>query len=106
VFTDTARLALTVAGVWLGSGKWLGRRLRDADPGLHQALTAALRIAVARTVEAGAYTMAGSGTGARAGTAALRAVASRVLDHAGGRVMEGYYRAAPADLHDRPSRSV
>jgi hypothetical protein len=40
-----ARLALSIAGWWLGTGKWLGRRLREADPATHDALVAGLRAA-------------------------------------------------------------
>jgi hypothetical protein len=43
----TARLALSTAGWWLGTGKWLGRRLREADPATHDALVAGLRAATA-----------------------------------------------------------
>lgn len=36
-------LALLSAGVWLGSGKWLARRLRTADPDAADALAACAR---------------------------------------------------------------
>jgi len=41
VFTATAELALLLAGAWLGSGKWLLRELRSADPVLAGQLLAA-----------------------------------------------------------------
>jgi hypothetical protein len=74
VFTETALLALTLHGAWLGTGKWLARHLRAADPGLHDTLMAAFRTAVAGE------------------KAALTEVTGEVLDRAGGRLMEGYRR--------------
>jgi hypothetical protein len=74
VFNATALLAITLHGRWLGTGKWLGRQLRAADPQLHRDLMAAFRQAV---------------TGDEA---ALAGVAERVLDRAGGRLTEGYRR--------------
>jgi hypothetical protein len=41
VWTQTAELALVLAGHWLGSGKWLLRELRDGDPALAERLVAA-----------------------------------------------------------------
>lgn len=41
VFVETAELALLLAGAWLGSGKWLLRELRAADPALADRLVAA-----------------------------------------------------------------
>jgi hypothetical protein len=41
VFVETAELALLLAGAWLGSGKWLLRELRAADPELAEQLVAA-----------------------------------------------------------------
>ena len=41
VFVETAELALLLAGAWLGSGKWLLRELRSADPVLAGQLLAA-----------------------------------------------------------------
>jgi hypothetical protein len=41
VFVETATLALLLAGAWLGSGKWLLRELRAADPVLAGQLLAA-----------------------------------------------------------------
>lgn len=77
LFTATARLALTAAGAWQGSGKWLGRMLRTADPALHAELVHALGEAVASRV------------------APLRRVGYGVLDRAGGRLIEGYHKPAP-----------
>lgn len=81
VFTEAATLALTAAGSWLGAGKWLSRRLRDIDPPLHGALTAAMRAA------------------AGGDPRPLRQAAYGVLGRAGGRLMEGYHRPAPAAAH-------
>ena len=80
VLTSTAELALTIAGQWLAGGKWLGRRLRSTDHDLHATLLAAFR------------------TAAGGDPSLLRTVAYRVLDRAGGRLMEGYYRSAPSDI--------
>lgn len=41
VFVETAELALLLAGAWLGSGKWLLRELRAADPALAERLVTA-----------------------------------------------------------------
>jgi hypothetical protein len=76
-FTAAARLALTVAGAWQGSGKWLGRMLRATDPSLHAALVHAFGEAVAGRV------------------GPLRRVGYEVLDRAGGRLIEGYHKSAP-----------
>ncbi|RAG85149.1 nucleotidyltransferase domain-containing protein, partial [Streptacidiphilus pinicola] len=62
-------------GRWLGAGKWLSRRLADADPGLHDRLTAAL------TAVAG---------GAPDGTEWMVAAVTEALDRAGGPLWEGY----------------
>ena len=40
-----AELALTVRGRWLGEGKWLARRLAEAEPGLASRLLAGVRAA-------------------------------------------------------------
>jgi hypothetical protein len=69
-WTQTAELALLLAGSWLGSGKWLLRELRAADPALAADLLAAI------------------GDPDR-----LTAVTDQVLTRAGGRLFEGY-RAA------------
>ncbi len=79
LYAETARLALLLAGSWLGTGKWLARRLRATDADLYTSLTAGLRAAVAD-----------------ADGGQLRAVAEEVLDRAGGRLMEGYRRDRPA----------
>ncbi len=70
VLTDTAELALLLAGRWLGGGKWLLRELRALDASLADALLAA-----------------------REDPAALARLAGDVLAQAGGRLWEGY-RAA------------
>jgi len=66
VWTATAELALMLAGHWLGSGKWLLRELRAADPLLADRMVAAI------------------GSPAR-----LTQVADEVLGRAGGRFWEG-----------------
>ncbi|HLL66937.1 MAG TPA: nucleotidyltransferase domain-containing protein [Micromonosporaceae bacterium] len=80
ILTTAATLALTGAGVWLGGGKWLSRRLLASDPALHRMLLAAHRAAVAD-----------------GDTAVLGTVAAGILDRAGGRLMHGYHRDAPAE---------
>ncbi len=67
VWTATAELALALAGHWGGSGKWLLRELRDADPALARRLVSAI------------------GEPAR-----LTAAADEVLGRAGGRCWAGY----------------
>jgi hypothetical protein len=42
LWTETAELALLLAGRWLGSGKWLLRELRAADPALAARMVAAI----------------------------------------------------------------
>jgi hypothetical protein len=42
VWTATAELALVLAGHWLGTGKWLLRELREADPVLADRMVAAI----------------------------------------------------------------
>jgi hypothetical protein len=64
---ETAELALLLAGRWFGSGKWLLRELRSADPVLAAGLIAALD---------------------RPGE--LAGLAEGVLISAGGRLWEGY----------------
>jgi predicted nucleotidyltransferase len=46
VFTDVADLALISRGRWSGAGRWLTRRLRDADGALTDHLVAGLSAAV------------------------------------------------------------
>jgi len=79
VYAETSRLALMLTGSWLGTGKWLARRLREADPDGYLALNAALRAAIAG-----------------ADATPLRRVAEEVLGRAGGRLMEGYHRDYPS----------
>ncbi|MET7370811.1 nucleotidyltransferase domain-containing protein [Streptomyces sp. NPDC005566] len=67
-----SELALLAGGHWLGTGKWLSRRLAAADPELHRALTEAATQAV---------------TGHTNGFAA---VVAEVLDQAGGPLWDGY----------------
>lgn len=67
VLTDTAELALLLAGRWLGGGKWLLRELRALDASLADGLLAA-----------------------REDPAALTRLAGDVLAGAGGRLWEGY----------------
>ncbi|WP_236003337.1 cupin domain-containing protein [Nonomuraea antri] len=81
VVEATARLALSVAGRWQGGGKWLLRELLAHDPALAAELLAA------------------QNDGVR-----LFAVASDVLERAGGRLWEGY--RAPGDPFHRPLRHV
>jgi hypothetical protein len=67
VWTQTAELALLLAGSWLGGGKWLLRELRAADPEL-----------------AGRLLLAAGDP------AALTDLADQVLRGAGGRLWEGF----------------
>ncbi|MFE2374715.1 nucleotidyltransferase domain-containing protein [Streptomyces sp. NPDC059398] len=67
-----SELVLLVGGHWLGSGKWLSRRLAAADPGLHRALTEAVVPAVAGE------------------TSAFAAAVTEVLERAGGPLWDGY----------------
>jgi hypothetical protein len=71
VLRDTAELALVTAGRWLGTGKWLLRELRAADPQLADQLIAA-----------------------RDDPARLAAMADGVLAVAGGRLWDGYRQVA------------
>jgi hypothetical protein len=71
VVRETAELALVTGGRWLGSGKWLLRELRAADPQLAEELVAA-----------------------REDPARLAAIASGVLARAGGRLWDGYRQVA------------
>jgi len=74
LWTATAQLALVLAGHWLGTGKWLLRELRAADPVFAGRMTAAL-----------------------ADPAALPGLAREVLDHAGGPLWDGYRVARNRD---------
>jgi hypothetical protein len=69
---QTAELALLLAGSWLGTGKWLLRELRAADPAVAAAL------------------LASAGNPER-----LTAVADQVLSRAGGRLWASYRVSAP-----------
>jgi hypothetical protein len=67
IVMQTAELTLLTAGAWLGSGKWLLRELRQAEPDLADDLMAAIGDPVS-----------------------LAAIADRVLDRTGGRLWAGY----------------
>jgi hypothetical protein len=71
VVRETAELALVARGAWLGTGKWLLRELRAADPQLAEELLAA-----------------------REDPPRLAALAGRVLAMAGGRLWDGYRQVA------------
>ncbi|MFI2202142.1 nucleotidyltransferase domain-containing protein [Streptomyces sp. NPDC020192] len=66
-----SELALLAGGHWLGGGKWLSRRLAEAEPGLHGRLTAGAAIA---------------------GTAEGMAAFTEALGLAGGPLWAGYRR--------------
>lgn len=72
---QAAELVLDADGRWLGAGKWLSRRLADADPGLHGRLTAAV---------------AAVAGGEQGGTERLVAAVTEALVRAGGPLWEGY----------------
>ena len=75
VLAGAAELYLLDRRLWPGTFKWLGRRLHDEAPELHTRLLAAHRSAVcAGDIEP------------------LRAVATEILDCAGGWLQEGYLR--------------
>jgi hypothetical protein len=69
----TAELALLLAGSWLGTGKWLLRELRAAEPALAAELLAAVD-----------------------SPERLIAAADQVLGQAGGRLWAGYRASAPS----------
>jgi hypothetical protein len=73
VVVQTAELALLLAGRWFGSGKWLLRELRSADPVLADSLLAAIDR-----------------------PAQLASLAEGVLTRTGGRLWEGYRAAGLA----------
>lgn len=81
---QAALLVLLAEGRWLGSGKWLSRRLAEADPVLHGRLTAG----VAAVAEAAVGAV--GAVGAVEGTDALVAAVTEALDRAGGPLWEGY----------------
>ncbi|WP_042425871.1 nucleotidyltransferase domain-containing protein [Streptacidiphilus anmyonensis] len=76
-----AELVLLADGRWLGAGKWLSRRLAEADPGLHGRLAEGVAAVV---------------RGAADGTEHLAAAVGEALQRAGGPLWEGYRRSAPA----------
>ncbi|MFC3454299.1 nucleotidyltransferase domain-containing protein [Amycolatopsis speibonae] len=76
-----AELVLVVRGRWRSHGKWLLRRLREADPELSRELLLSYRNAVC----------AGD-------PEQLRRVSRDVLNGVGGRLLLGYRRDAPAGL--------
>lgn len=76
--TEAADLLLLMHRRWLGNGKWVLRALARFDPNAAQQLASALE----------AYYR-------REDKAPLVQFAERVLAQAGGRLFEGYYRAAP-----------
>ncbi|GGU33648.1 nucleotidyltransferase domain-containing protein [Streptomyces violascens] len=67
-----SELALLTGGHWLGGGKWLSRRLVEADPGLHRALTEGVANAIAGQADDFAEAVA------------------EVLNRAGGPLWDGY----------------
>ncbi len=75
LLTTVAELVLSVRGSWLGTGKWLLRRLREVDPVACASLLSTYRALVASD----------------APEAFHRAV-SDVLDSVGGRLLVGYRR--------------
>ncbi|SDL68427.1 cupin domain-containing protein [Nonomuraea jiangxiensis] len=81
VVQAAARAALGVGRRWQGSGKWLLRELRAHDPALADELLSA-----------------------HDDPARLTAVASKVLERAGGRLWEGY--RAEGDPFHRPLRHI
>lgn len=84
VLVGAAELALVVDGRWLGSGKWLLRRLQDARPETAQQLVGAYRQAV--------------GTG---DAQALGLVCEAILADAGGRLSAGFRPAGLTGLSPR-----
>ncbi|MFJ4477970.1 nucleotidyltransferase domain-containing protein [Streptomyces xanthochromogenes] len=76
-----SELALLVGGHWLGTAKWLSRRLATADLDLHRRLTGAAAAAVADQP---------------GGAAEFEAAVHTVLQRAGGPIWAGY-RRGPQD---------
>ncbi|PPK66875.1 nucleotidyltransferase domain-containing protein [Actinokineospora auranticolor] len=74
LLTETAELALAHHGRWLGTGKWLWRRLRSAEPALAQELVVAFQDV------------------ANQGPDRLLAAVHTVLSRVGGPLREGYRR--------------
>lgn len=77
LFVATAELFLAHERRWFGQGKWLARRLRDADPDVSDRLLSGYRSAV------------------NGSAAALMSASREVLDRSGGFVQDGLYRRAP-----------
>ena len=75
---EIANFTLLLHGRWLGSGKWVPRALKRLDSALNDELFNALQ-SYYRTED----------------KEPLIRLAERVLNAAGGRLFEGYYRAAP-----------
>lgn len=78
LLTAVGELILAMRRCWQAHGKWLSRRLRDAEPQTYEDLTRGYRKLVCD----------GDATG-------LHQVAVSVLDRAGGRLLSGYRRGAP-----------
>lgn len=83
LLTQACELVLLDHRSWIGGGKWLLRRLRDADPHTCEALLAGYREAVC------------SGQ-----TVRLHQAAAAVLARVGGRLMEGYRQEASTGKPD------
>ncbi|MCP3803566.1 nucleotidyltransferase domain-containing protein [Allokutzneria sp. A3M-2-11 16] len=75
LLTSTAELVLSVRGKWLGNGKWLLRRLREADPAVCSALLSTYRTLVTTNAPE-----------------PFHRTNSDVLDTVGGRLLVGYRR--------------
>lgn len=84
LLTTTGQLILALDQRWQSTGKWLVRRLRDADPDTCEALLRGYRDLVC---------------GADA-TGFTRTIES-VLGRAGGRLLAGYHRTAPPETSAR-----
>jgi hypothetical protein len=84
VLVRASEVALVVSGRWRGTGKWLHRELVALDAGLAAELVTAHRAALAD-----------------GDTAPLSGVAHRVLEQAGGRLLEGF--VAPGEDPSRAS---
>ena len=80
LLTSAGGLVLAARRRWQSNGKWLLRRLREADPALCADVLRAYRESVDRT-----------------DPAPFARVVGRVLDEAGGRVLVGYRRTADLD---------
>jgi hypothetical protein len=76
LLTRATELALLAGGRWLGGGKWLSRRLADADPELHRRLTESAAAASGDDAQVGDFVK----------------VVGEVLDTVGGEFWAGYVR--------------